>query len=327
MEQLAATVASLTTAIEALRTDMTRSFSEASDVVSGLTNRVQALEVAAASERTRPDAGSSGHAAPPSTPAPAPAGASTSHRTLALPKPPKYSGGMKDALPWVTTVETYVHINNVHGPDAVIYAGALLEGNAKTWFMAQQAQHGGALHAGWQSFDAFKAAFLAQFQEQFPADRARDRLANLRQKTSVALYAAEFQNLLIHLPHRDMGDNIHSFIRGLKPDIAKSVATLMPATLADAIDMAIKADGATLQVLRMQRSPYAPRHGPTPMDVNNIESDTDEEELAALSATQQEREKLMKEGRCFYCKEHGHTKRDCPKHPNGQRRKTDTTRR
>lgn len=236
-----------------------------------LQQRIVAIESAQAS--------SSSSGAP--TTAPLAAAPSQSNR-LPLPKPTRFGGRSKDTLPWLSTLKAYLHVNNVRDVDAVIYAAALLEGDAKTWFMACQAQHGGALNGGFTDIAAFEAALRRQFEEQFPADKARDQLAVLKQRTSVADYANRFNALLIHLPNRDEGDNIHTFIRGLKPAIAMQVSSQMPRTLAEAVDIAIKTDGAALNVYRMQRGTHrssgaatsAGTSGATPMDLNAIDDDS-----------------------------------------------------
>lgn len=261
---------------------------------------------------------------------------------LKLGKPPRFSGKASDTRCWLNQIRTYLALSkqSLDDPTCVVWASTLLDGTAAQWFQALQAQTYGALHAGFANWEEFEAAVRNQFEERFPADRARDRLATLKQRTSVAAYVSEFTSLLVHLPMRHEGDNLHSFMRGLKPHLAEKVAMAMPETLQAAIDVALKADGAAMHVLRLHRVPppsTSHRSDPTPMELNHVAAHTPSRsssstaDVAAIHVTTappsrrpfsssaplkpltpEERARLREQNKCFRCRKPGHIAADCP---------------
>lgn len=257
---------------------------------------------------------------------------------LKLGKPPRFGGKTSEAHSWIRTMRTFLHLhqNPLDSDTCVIWASTFLEASAAQWYQALVAQAQEDPSAGFTCWQEFEQAFKNQFEERFPADRARDRLANIKQRTSVAAYVSEFTSLLVHLPFREEGDNIHSFVRGLKPHLAEKVAMAIPSTLQEAINLALKADGAAMHVARMLRTtpPSNVRYeGPTPMDLGNITMEEEVSENADLATTTihryppatpvtstaplkpltpEERQRLIRENKCFRCRQPGHIARECP---------------
>lgn len=258
-------------------------------------------------------------------------------------KPPRFSGKTSEAHTWIRSLRTFLYLQQIplDTDTCVIWASTFLEASAAQWYQALVAQAQEDPSAGFTCWQEFEQAFKNQFEERFPADRARDRLAYIKQRTSVSAYVSEFTSLLVHLPFRDEGDNIHSFVRGLKPHLAEKVAMAMPSTLQEAINLALKADGAAMHVARMMRTtpPSTVRYeGPTPMDLGNITMEDKGSEHADLATvatttihrypatapaasttplkplTPEERQRLIRENKCFRCRQPGHIARECPMH-------------
>jgi hypothetical protein len=262
-----------------------------------------------------------------------------------MPLPAPFAGKPREARPWVNRVRAYLRVSRCASEfEGILFASALLQGDAAGWFMALQAREENEA-GGFDSFDEFAEALTDQFEEKFPADRARDRISALRQRASVASYAAELQSLLVHLPRRDEGDNVHTFIRGLKPAIARQVATAIPTSLSQAITIGIKADAAMFQVSRAQGDsrgdhrgdhPRGSGSGPQPMDLNAVDSDSDSSgpssspsspspsiastaEVHATAAgpskgrARRSLRELRAEDACYYCGQKGHFKDKCPR--------------
>ena len=261
--------------------------------------------------------------------------------SMKLGKPPRFGGKPSEANAWIRTMRTFLFLQQtpLDNDTCVIWASTFLEASAAQWYQALVAQAHEDPSAGFTCWSEFEQAFKNQFEERFPADRARDRLAYIRQRTSVAAYVSEFTSLLVHLPFREEGDNIHSFMRGLKPHLAEKVAMAMPSTLQEAINLALKVDGAAMHVARMLRtvSPSTVHYeGPTPMDCGNItleEEVSKDVDLTAVNTvtarrystatpasnsaplkplTPEERQRLIRENKCFRCRQPGHIARECP---------------
>jgi hypothetical protein len=152
----------------------------------------------------------------------------------------------------------------------------------------------------------FKEGLQAQFEPINAAKTARNRLDQLRQKTSVLLYNTEFRQLMLQLPHMHETDRIHAYLKGRKPQVAQQVAMHQPDTLLEAQNLADTSD--TIQFQLRPRPQYQEKqnyrtdpNGPAPMDLDAIGKLTDTE-----------RERLRKMGGCFRCRKPGHLARDCP---------------
>jgi hypothetical protein len=109
---------------------------------------------------------------------------------------------------------------------------------------------------------------------------------------------------MLELPHMHEDDRIHTYIKGLKPNVASLVAMSRPTTLLEAQQSADTADSIQFQHLPRrnfdQPRPRPDYKGPTPMDIDAISKLTDSE-----------RERLRKNGGCFRCRKTGHLARDC----------------
>lgn len=153
---------------------------------------------------------------------------------------------------------------------------------------------------------------------------ARDKLAALKQTSSVHEYVRESQELVMQIPGMDQMEQLDRFVRGLKPRTRQEVVMRGALTLDEAVRMADTFDslftGLALggqfsgyrsgqgqgYAARPSMSPAAnPTTGPTPMEVDALNR-----KLSPL--TQAERDRLRKIGGCFRCREPGHIAPNCP---------------
>ena len=217
------------------------------------------------------------------------------------PKPDKFAGERKGnaVTNWTRQMALYLQLTGLHDTAlAVPHAVTYLTGAAMTWWRTLEAS---GPPSTWPAFaTAIEKAFKSVETERI----ARDRLATLRQRTSVSDYADTFTRLLLDVPNIHPSDVVYRFLQGLKPTIRLHVELQRPATLDDAITLAQTVDSTLFSIRQHTTTPIttrpSPTYGPQPMELGT---------LRAL--TPEERTKLMKEGKCFKCRQPGHLARDC----------------
>lgn len=224
-----------------------------------------------------------------------------------IPTPPVFSG-MRDpsALNWTYQMETYLQAHRIDlgTPAAVTTAAGFLSGGALTWYrLRQQVDVARGIAQPFADWASFCAALITRFTPMSPEDTARQRLAQLKQRTSARQYAQDFNLCMLELPGMEEKDRIFHFLSGLKPTIRLYVQPHRPTTLHDAIELAIQMDTLVWQSKRSTSAfqsgttgSTGATHGPIPMD------------LGAMQSGQPRHDKTVV---CFYCKKPGHIKRDC----------------
>jgi hypothetical protein len=160
-------------------------------------------------------------------------------------------------------------------------------------------------YANWEEF---KAALITRFTPISPERTARQKLTTLKQGRSVRSYAQEFNMCMIELPEMSERDRVYRFLEGLKPEVRIHVELRNPSTLAEATEWAIQTDSLIWQIKKgpqlVGRNAFqsvATKEGPTPMELGVAEN--------------KKTRKTNTKGniRCFYCKQLGHFKRECPR--------------
>jgi hypothetical protein len=128
---------------------------------------------------------------------------------------------------------------------------------------------------------------------------ARDGLKTLRQKRSVAEYANDFNKLILKLPEMTEDEKTYCFITGLQTEVKLQVELQRPSDFQTAKEIADRADIIIFQAKRFSRGRGVPVSDTAS---GNWPSQDDEAmKLGATRQTDSEREKYIKEGKCFRC--------------------------
>lgn len=223
-----------------------------------------------------------------------------------LRKPESYKG--KGSIQsWIMHMDNYT--NGAPPDQAMAIAVSFLDGNAHEWWIVHSSTNEGRDISTW---DHLKQALLKRFQPLNKTKIARDRLAKWKQLKDVPSFNEEFLRIILDIPNISEEEKIDRYTRALKPYVWKEMCTNEYAELSEAMADAERIEAAhrrinkkSLRTSMTSRSSYGSSDsGVTPMELGNIK-------LKKL--TPAERELCRKEGRCFRCREKGHSFRDCPK--------------
>lgn len=88
-------------------------------------------------------------------------------------------------------------------------------------------------------FSGFVEALRHQFYPREAAQGARNKLAVVRQTSSVSAYIDYYQDLLLQLPNIAEDEKRDRFIKGFKPVIRKFVYMYQAPTYDDAVSVAL----------------------------------------------------------------------------------------
>jgi hypothetical protein len=301
---------------------------QANEAIIGLQQQVQQQQVLIEALQAQP-AAQPGPAAPATTPRPKPN------------RPDTYDGRrtLEAAENFVFQHEEYFAALGmaVGANDAqkISFAAANLRGQAALWYRELKLR----IDAGTAQAFANWADFASQLKEAFKPFNAsrlvRDRLARAYQRTSVQEFVNELRNIRLHLPSLTDEELFDRFIRGLKYPIRKELVTREAATFEEAARIAERLDAATFNFQRnnpdrgngnrdkRDNAESNPRssNGPTPMELGAIRPAGNFPIGDGRSAgggaqgklTPELRQQLIKEGRCLFCREKGHMRKDCKK--------------
>ena len=213
------------------------------------------------------------------------------------PDAPPFIPGSSDPIIFLQGLEIYFRAAGLHRDHQAAYAANRLQGVGISWVASLPQQP-----ATW---DDFKAAFRARFVPASSQIHLRDRLheREMRQCASPRAYADEMQALANSIEELSDREFLQAIRHGL------------PNELRRAFDLAgVTNPGAALGWVNgledHRRQHYNPPPsasvGPVPM------------ELGATTArpramTPEERTRCITEGRCFRCREKGHSARECKK--------------
>lgn len=226
-------------------------------------------------------------------------------------KPSNFSGERGEAIDtWIFEMERHFRLTRMHEEDKVEFATTYLKKSASSWGMVEynRAEESGN-ELNWEQF---KMKIRKRYRPKNAEESARDRLGKLRQTGSVAAYSHAFRTIMQELPDMHEGDAMHYFKKGLKEAVGIQVGLQRPTNLEEAEEMADTVDS----ILFEHRNYYKPNSnqqtyrnfhrtpgGSVPMEIDSIRR-------SALN--EKDRDRLRKEGRCFYCREGKHLARDCP---------------
>jgi hypothetical protein len=176
------------------------------------------------------------------------------------------------------------------------YVVNYLQGKAASWYSSYKMdlEKAGRLITTWAEF---KTALRDRFQPIGSAVIARESLDRSQQKGSVASYTEHFYRCMTYIKDMSDADQVHQYGRGLKKEIRQEVIREQPSTIAEAVNIAHKAEsflniGTSHSFTTSNGRSFVPRYSAasssssassgssTMMDINNIELDPNAPELA-----------------------------------------------
>jgi len=237
-----------------------------------------------------------------------------------------YGNSLKEDVDlWLYQVDRWLTAGRVQLElEKITLATGLLRGAALAWWRCAERAPNTPI-----TWEDFRARMKETFQPINPVETARDRLARLRQTISVNAYAALFRNITLEIPGITDDEKKDRFIRGLKRRTQEDVRLRTPATFEQAVQLAVRYDsllrptGWNSNSARDSHS--TANNGPTPMELGalskvdypngkppNGQHPNGRNRNGHPRLTDEMRQQLMKEGKCFYCRKPGHRATNCP---------------
>jgi hypothetical protein len=213
------------------------------------------------------------------------------------PRPTPFHGKKGESIDtWIGKAERYFELCQMNNSATrTRYAVAYLEGNAALWWQ----NHIRETLMPISQWDDLKTALVEQFKPVNSSKIARDNLAKLRQSTSVQAYIHTFRAITLEIDDIAESEKLDRFIRGLKDRVRQEVELQEPTMLDQAARIAERYD-----TIAFTYRPRTESKGVIPMELDSIQR---------KPLTKEEREKLRREGGCFYCRAPGHIASKCSK--------------
>lgn len=175
---------------------------------------------------------------------------------------------------------------------ALEYASNYLSGKASGWWKSTQEAHtkDGSPIVTWE---AMKRELRERFQPIEAAQVARMALDRMTQKGSVSSYTEYFYKQMNYIKDMSMADQLHIYIRGLKPGIKSEVMKLKPESIQEVVLAATKTeawmymsapgsrDRSTYGSSSHYRGGASSSSGSAPMELSNINQDDDASSLVS----------------------------------------------
>lgn len=277
--------------------------------------------------------------APVNLPAPGepPAGPGHTKPLLKPVTPSSFSGGLdEDVVLWSWQVDQWLTAGRVQLEiEKVTLAAGLLRDAALAWWRTREQQPNPP-----HTWNTWREELRNNFEPINPVETYRDQLETFRQTTSVLAYATTFRNIVVNLPTMTDEEKRFKFIYGLKRRTREQVRLHNPATLEEAVRLAVRFDSVYSPGSRSSFVSHALRPG-TPMELGTISSASGQQNKSqqarhpngsrpqgqrnpgqrsnglrngrgAPRLDFKQRQQLIKEGKCFYCQKTGHLWRECP---------------
>ena len=237
-------------------------------------------------------------------------------------QPGPFSASPKeDVEQWLYKADHYLTNSRITTDiERIAIASQYFSGAAFTWWRSLELDH-----AAPNTWDGFQAALLETFKEHNRAETARDRLAAARQVASVKTYATLLRNLKLEIPHIADDEIKDRFIRGLKRRTQEEVRMREPSSFEQAVKIAERYDSLLYRANSNNNgrppSRYTPGGDSTPMDLGAITHPNGQPSLRRTNGdgqqpwsklSDEERQQLIKEGKCFRCRQTGHISKTCP---------------
>lgn len=250
--------------------------------------------------------------------------------------PDTYSGAYKEVVRvWLFDMDVYFDAQRIMPSDVdkIAYAASLLRRHAKAWWADYRTRlAAGHVEAAGviDTWERFKASLTARFQPVDTEKTAFDRLRALQQRTSVASYTYDFLNLTTDITNFPDNLKLMQYVSGLKPHIRTQVEISNPTNLNAAIQIAERVDVSSFPKNRglgrmgMRSHASAPfgsarghaSNGPAPMELGSMQQRGSNGRFQPRrQLTDAERDRLRRQGACFYCRQPGHISINCPNRP------------
>lgn len=252
--------------------------------------------------------------------------------SLKLEHPPTYSGNLHGHSPkaWLYKLTSYFDAANIStDANRLAVASYYLNGAALSWWRMLDALPLGSASKP-STWEEFKEALIKNFEDANPVEQARDRLATLQQRTSVRQYAMMMRNTSMDIPGITNEELKDRFLRGLKQKVREEVRIRAPATFEEAVQVAERYDTLRYNTTRQSADFFGKRAADSavPMELGAVTSSyasgsrpyhnrnrSQPNSGGRERLTPELRQQLLKEGKCFYCREPGHVAAKCPKRP------------
>lgn len=238
--------------------------------------------------------------------------------------PEKFAGSISRFRDFIASVENIFALQPHRYPQDEVktrFIGTLLVGDALSWFRDLVEQFPEQL----RDYEVFKSEFKAMFDDPNATRHACDQLARLSQGSgSVSHYSLKFRRLAAQTGYNEAALR-HFFRKGLHGKVKDVLSHTQeePANLEEFIRFCIKIDHRLFDRKMEQKNEnhYEPpvfkpsqnaafkSAGPTPMDLDVMQSETQKAKFKKL--TKQEKQRRADNNLCLYCASDKHQLPDC----------------
>jgi hypothetical protein len=242
-----------------------------------------------------------------------------SGKEIRLNLPKVFDGNRENLTPFLQDCQVYLtlndHIYDTDEKKIAFFLSFLTEGVAKVW---KEGYLLDKLGKGFGSLTTFKKLLQDTFSASDVEGDARAKLRQLKQgKDTADEYVSQFRILAGRSKIKEDSSLIEYFMEGLNNGILQKIFTLekMPTTIDKWYELASRFDaqhrrvqeiigrrrGTAINTNTNQRKTYVPRYAshndPNAMDIDRL--------------TIEQRDKHIRENRCFNCHRIGHRIKDC----------------
>jgi hypothetical protein len=248
--------------------------------------------------------------------------------TLKVALPTSFDGSTSAVLTFLSECNTYIRLNAAQFPTDSIKVQWTLQmcsGKAANWKRIQldqaESPYAEEHHYKW---GPFQTHFKQKWGDMNAKEKAQQRFfSGLKQTGSVRRYAELFDELMLEAEFQPDRYTTAAFFAGLKTEVKLYMVGRRPDNLGDLRTLAItldeersgsydtdRRDPKTRPTNRASETASSSRSEPTTRQPTTEPKAESARIGAGLS--KEEREKRLREGRCFGCGEKGHRRPDCP---------------
>ncbi|XP_073035160.1 uncharacterized protein [Primulina eburnea] len=245
--------------------------------------------------------------------------------------PPDFIGGPDPlvALEWVKALEAIFDYLKFTDQEKVDCAVFMLVKAARIWWEATKV----TVNVKELKWNEFKDLFHAKyFSKEIKAKKVKEFLELRQASLSVAEYILKFEEGCVFVPFiaENDKDKVEHFIRGLKPEIIRDVHMSKVVTYQEIVERALLAEHDEQEIEKerqLKRQVFQARSQGSSVNVRGSykgKGKMEQRSRLPLPPTDSERplcpkcgkphkgECLIGSGRCYRCKEMGHTVYNCP---------------